>query len=63
MMIFLGNVYRGCAKKRCAVSHTIGTFSSSVCCQKDYCNESHRMFLSKFLFMIIILSTLIYLYF
>ncbi|CAM2724666.1 unnamed protein product [Rotaria socialis] len=26
--VSLGNVYRGCAKKRCSVSHTIGEFST-----------------------------------
>ncbi|CAF3606096.1 unnamed protein product [Rotaria sordida] len=61
--ISLGNVYRGCANKRCAVSHTIGTFSSSVCCQTDYCNGSNQIFSSKFLFMTIILSTLLYQHF
>ena len=55
IFFLLGYVYRGCARKRCAVSHTVGAFSSSVCCQKDYCNQSNRIFLSKFLFIIIIL--------
>ncbi len=62
-LLILGNVYRGCAKKRCAVSHTFGTFSSSVCCQTDYCNKSNRMFSSKIFFIIIILSIFIYQYF
>ncbi|CAF3440876.1 unnamed protein product [Rotaria socialis] len=56
--VSLGNVYRGCAKKRCSVSHTIGEFSSSVCCQADYCNASRRVFLSKLLFITLILSNL-----
>jgi hypothetical protein len=58
--LFLGNVYRGCAKKRCAVSHTMGTFSSSVCCETDYCNRSNRNILSKTFFVISILLTLVY---
>jgi hypothetical protein len=58
--LFLGNVYRGCGKRRCAVSHTVGTFSSSVCCETDYCNRSNRKFLSKTSLMIIILLTLVY---
>lgn len=64
VLYFLGNVYRGCAKKRCALSHTIGTFSSSVCCQTDYCNSSigtfaHRQYCLLAILMII-LSILIY---
>ncbi len=59
--LILGNVYRGCARKRCAVSHTIGTFSSSVCCETDYCNGGiNRTFSSRFLFIIISLSTIIH---
>ena len=42
MYFVLGNVYRGCGRKRCVISHAIGTFSSSVCCQFDYCNKSER---------------------
>ncbi|UJR15962.1 hypothetical protein I4U23_002882 [Adineta vaga] len=61
--VSLGNVYRGCARKRCAVSHTVGTFSSSVCCQTDYCNGNDRIFLSKLIFIMIIMSNLAYQYF
>ena len=59
-VLFIGNVYRGCGRKRCAVSHTIGTFSSSVCCQTDYCNESTKNFFSKTFLMINILLVLVY---
>lgn len=62
--IFLGNVYRGCARKRCALSHTVGTFSSSVCCQTDYCNSSTSVFARRkydlALILTIILSTLMF---
>ncbi|CAF3670897.1 unnamed protein product [Adineta steineri] len=44
--VSLGNVYRGCARKRCAISHTAGTFSSSVCCGTDYCNGINRINIS-----------------
>ena len=56
----LGNVYRGCANKRCAISHTLGTFSSSVCCQTDYCNGSNQILLnSKLFFIMIVMSKIV----
>lgn len=49
----LGNVYRGCARKRCAVSHALGAFSSSACCQTDYCNQSTRLSISLILLLLL----------
>lgn len=56
---YLGNVRRGCGRKRCDVSHTIGLFSTSVCCQTDFCNDSQQFSLSKFVFIFFILIILI----
>ena len=44
----LGNVRRGCGRKRCDVSHTIGLFSTSVCCQTNFCNNSQQFSLSRY---------------
>jgi hypothetical protein len=60
IIIFVGNVYRGCGRKRCTVSHTIGTFSSSVCCQTDFCNKSRQYSISKYLLIIMIFFVYIY---
>lgn len=60
---FSGNVYRGCARKRCAVSHSMGTFSSSVCCQTDYCNRSHRQNFSVLNLIIVIFISCLFHFF
>ncbi|CAF0783733.1 unnamed protein product [Didymodactylos carnosus] len=38
--VSLGNVYRGCGNKRCVASHQMGSFSTSLCCEADYCNHA-----------------------